>query len=224
MPTDPSVEPGSFAGERHQFRFVVLGKVESLDDFGPLGDGAFSLGRATFGHAESEEETLRHLVGDHVVVAVDGDAGTVAGMTILATATGAGLPEGLLLRSAEVSQSMTIAHLQGTVIRPDARGRGLYRELNRLRFDSILERRIRFVSTTTQNVKVERGVRSILHELVSDEQIDGWSLDTEVRPGFYGQLLVADQPATVGTPFEHLDREAGDACTLLFDLRYEAAS
>ncbi len=40
-------------------------------------------------------------------------------------------------------------------------------------------------------------------------------LDSAVRLGW-------NQPNTAGTPFEHLDRDAGDACSLLFGLHYES--
>lgn len=78
--------------------------------------------------------------------------------------------------------------------------------------------------TTTQNPKVERGIRSILDELVSNDRIVSWTLRTEVLPGFYGQLLATDQPDTAGTPLEHLDRNAGDACKLHFHLDYQTST
>jgi hypothetical protein len=86
------------------------------------------------------------------------------------------------------------------VIHPDVRGPGLYRELNRLRFEQILIRGIGFVATTTQNPKVERGIRSILDELVANDRIVSWTLVTEVLSGSYGQILAAHQPDTAGTP------------------------
>ncbi len=205
-----------------QFSFLSLRSVASLDDFGTYADSAFALARATFGHAESVDDTLRHLSGDDVALVIDVRTGGVVGLTTLSMSTGAELPHGQLERHGEVSRETAIAHLQGTVIHPGAQGRGLYRELNRLRFEGILDRRIRFVSATTQNPKVERGIRSILDGLIEEERIVGWTLDIEVLPGCYGQLLAADQPDTAGTPFEHLDREAGDACSLLFDLRYQS--
>jgi hypothetical protein len=205
-----------------QFSFVTLKSVASLDDFGTYADSVFALTRATFGHAESVDETLRHLSGDDVALVTDGRTGGVVGLTTLSMSTGAQLPHVQLERHGEVSRETAIAYLQGTVIHPDAQGRGLYRKLNRLRFEGILDRRARFVSTTTQNPKVERGIRSILDDLIEERRIVGWTLDTEVLPGCYGQLLAADQPDTAGTPFEHLDREAGDACSLLFDLRYQS--
>ena len=102
-----------------------------------------------------------------------------------------------------------------------ARDVGLYRELNRFRFAQILDRAIRFVTTTTQNPKVERGIRSILDELVAQGRIVSWTVEIEVMPRFYGQLLAAHRPDTAGTQFEHLDSNAGDACSLLFDLLYQ---
>lgn len=39
-----------------------------------------------------------------------------------------------------------------------------------------------------------------------------------------GQLLVAHQPGTAGTPFEHLDRNAGDACSLLIAVHHESGT
>ncbi len=51
-----------------------------------------------------------------------------------------------------------------------------------------------------------------------------WTLQTEVLPGFYGQLLAADQPNTAGTPLEQLDRDAGDAFSLRFHLDYQTSN
>ena len=203
------------------FGFRSLGPVASLDDFGVYADSALALGRAVFGHAESEEATVRHMTGDCVVLATEARSARVVGMTILSMSTVAESPQAQLERHAHVPRHTALAHLQGTVIDPDVQGLGLYRELNRFRFESILDRRIRFVSATTQNPKVERGIRSVLDELVAQGRIVGWTLDTEVLPGCYGQLLAAGQPDTAGTPFEHLDRDAGDACSLLFGLHYE---
>ena len=76
------------------------------------------------------------------------------------------------------------------------------------------------MTTTTQNPKVERGIRSILDELIAQDRIVSWTVEAEVLPGFYGRLLAANQPAA-GSPFEHLDLTAGDACSLLFGLRYQ---
>lgn len=204
-------------------RLVVrtLHAVASLDDFGPDAESAFALARATFGHAESADDTVRHMIGDDVVLVTDGRVGRVVGLSILSVSTAAESPQGQLERDGRIGRDAVIAHLQGTVVHPDVQGRGLYRELNRLRFEPVLERGIRFVSTTTQNPKVERGIRSVLDDLVAQQRIVSWTLDTEVLPGCYGQLLAADQPDTAGTPFEHLDREAGDACALLFELHYE---
>ncbi|MGB7879555.1 MAG: hypothetical protein WBL31_12380 [Ilumatobacteraceae bacterium] len=204
-------------------RLVVrtLHAVASLDDFGPDAESAFALARATFGHAESADDTVRHMIGDDVVLVTDGRVGRVVGLSILSVSPAAESPQGQLERDGRIGRDAVIAHLQGTVVHPDVQGRGLYRELNRLRFEPVLERGIRFVSTTTQNPKVERGIRSVLDDLVAQQRIVSWTLDTEVLPGCYGQLLAADQPDTAGTPFEHLDREAGDACALLFELHYE---
>ncbi len=205
-----------------RFAFRSLGTVASLDDFGHYADSAFALARSTFGHAESEEETVRHMIGDYVALATDLRNDTVAGMTILSRSTAAESAQTQIQRHDHIEPDAAVAHLQGTVTDPDARGLGLYRELNRLRFEQILDRSIRFVTTTTQNPKVERGVRSILDELVAQDRIEAWTLDTEVLPGFYGQLLAANQPDIAGSPFEHLDPNAGDACSLLFDLHYPA--
>ena len=205
-----------------RFAFRSLGAVASLDDFGRYADSAFALGRSTFGHAESEEETVRHMLGDYVALATDLRNDAVAGMTILSMSTAAESPHTPLRRHERIERNAAVAHLQGTVTDPNARGLGLYRELNRLRFEQILNRSIRFVTTTTQNPKVERGVRSILNELVTQDRIVSWTLETEVLPGLYGQLLAANQPDIAGTPFEHLDSNAGDACLLLFDLHYPA--
>jgi hypothetical protein len=82
----------------------------------------------------------------------------------------------------------------------DARGLGLYRALNRLRLDQVLDRRVRFVTATTQNPKVERGIRSVLDEFVDLGRLEGWTVDSMLLPGFYGQLLVPHQPDTTGTP------------------------
>ena len=200
-----------------RFAFRSLGAVASLDDFGRYADPAFALGRSTFGHAESEEETVRHMCGDYVALATDLRNETVAGMTILSMSTAAESPQAQLRRHDHIKGDAAVAHLQGTVINPGVRGFGLYRELNRFRFEQILERRIGFVTTTTQNPKVERGVRSILDELVARDRIVSWTLETEVLPGFYGRLLAANQPDTAGTPFGHLDP---DACSLLFGLHH----
>lgn len=43
-----------------------------------------------------------------------------------------------------------------------------------------------------------------------------------VLHGFYGQLLAANQPDIAGSPFERLDPNAGDACSLLFELHYQS--
>ncbi len=205
-----------------RFAFRSLGAVASLDDFGRYADSAFALGRSTFGHAESEEETVRHMIGDYVALATDLRSDTVAGITILSMSTVAEPPQAQLRRhDHHIDPDAAVAHLQGTVTDPDARGLGLYRELNRFRFEQILDRSIRFVTTTTQNPKVERGVRSILEELVARDRIVSWTLETEVLPGFYGQLLATDQPDIAGTPLEDLDPNAGDACSLLFCLHYK---
>jgi hypothetical protein len=45
------------------FRFRTMRTVASLDDFGPFAESAFSLARATFGHVERAEETVRHCRG-----------------------------------------------------------------------------------------------------------------------------------------------------------------
>jgi hypothetical protein len=203
-----------------RFAFRSLGAVTSLDDFGRYADSALALGRSTFGHAESEEETVRHMMGDYVALATGLCNNAVAGMTILSISTAAESPQTQLRRHDHIEPGAAVAHLQGTVTDPDARGLGLYRELNRLRFEQILARSIRFVTTTTQNPKVERGVRSILDELVAQDRLVSWTLETEVLPGFYGQLLAANQPDIVGSPFEHLDPNAGDACSLLFVLHH----
>lgn len=81
-----------------------------------------------------------------------------------------------------------VAHVQGTVIDPNARGLGLYRELNRFRFEQILD------------------------ELVGQDRIMSWALETDVLPGSCGQLLAANQPDITGSPFNHLDLNAADAC------------
>ncbi len=161
------------------------------------------------------------MIGDYVALATDLRNDTVAGMTMLSMSTAAESPQTQLRRHDHIDRDAVVAHLQGTVTDPDARGLGLYRELNRFRFEQILDRRVRFVTTTTQNPKVERGIRSILDELVAQDRIVTWTLEAEVLPGFYGQLLAANQPDTAGTPFEHLDPNAGDACSLLFALHYQ---
>jgi hypothetical protein len=203
------------------FGFSTLSAVAKLEDFGVYADSAFALARATFGHAESLEVTVQHMTGDHVVLVVDALSGRVVGMSMLRLTTAVESSPGELERRAGVAPDAAIAHLHGTVIDPDVRGLGLFRELNRRWFAPVLDRRIRFVSATTQNPKVERGLRSLLDELVAEGRIVGWTLDTEVRPGFYGQLLAAGQPDAAGTALGHLDRDAGDACSLLFSLRYE---
>jgi hypothetical protein len=197
--------------------FRTLRDVSSLEDLGGAATSALALGRATFGHAESEAETRQHLLGDRVILALDGDR--VVAVSVLSLTTVVALRPGLSARHAAAGDEV-VAHLQGTVIDPGVRGRGLYRELNRRRFATVLDQRIRFVTTMTQNPRVERGIRSLLVEFTSLGHLAGWTLDAEARPGAYGQLLVAGQSEVEGTPLAGLDAAAGDAVSLVFSLSH----
>lgn len=198
--------------------------MASLDDFGHYADSALALARSTFGQAATEDNIVRVMIGDFVAIATDLRNDTVAGMTILTMSTASEFAHANIRRWDHLEPDAPVAHLQGTVTDPDARGLGLYRELNRLRFEQILDRSIRFVITTTQNPKVERGARSILDELVSQNRIVSWTRDIEALPGYYGQRLTAHQPDTTDSPLSDLDPDAGDACTLLFELDYPPGS
>jgi len=148
-----------YSGSVSSDRFAVhsLGAVASLDDFGHYADSALALARSTFGQASTEDNIVKVMIGDFVALATDLRNDTVAGMTILTMSTAAEFAQANINieRWDHLAPDAAVAHLQVTVTDPDARGLGLYRELNRLRFEQILDRSIRFVITTTQNPKVE---------------------------------------------------------------------
>ncbi len=137
-----------------RFAFRLLGAVASLDDFGRYADSALALTRSTFGHAETEE-TVRHMVGDYVVLTTDTRNDTVAGLTVLSPCPA----------TPEAPGQQHTAHVkaisQAGALPRNGRRRcwwatgSIPRELNRLRFEQILDRTIQTVTTTTQNPKVD---------------------------------------------------------------------
>lgn len=203
-----------------RFELVAFRDIASPDDFGELAGTTLELARATFGHIEDEARIRAHLAADFVALGLDAASRRALGLTLLRIRSVTALDEVRRGVLSHLDPATTIGYLHGSAILPEAQGSGLYRRLNRRRMEEIVAAGIGSVLTTTQNPKVERGLTSICEELREAGAIAGWDLERSVLPGIYGQLLTPHQPSTAGTPFEPLDREAGDAFSLLFTLTF----
>lgn len=95
---------------------------------------------------------------------------------------------------------------------------GIYRELNRYRLQQVIEAKSPFVSTTTKNPRVEKGIVAVLEEFSQSGLITAYSIDRHFLPGFFKRRLTNYPIETVNTPFAGIDLEAGDAFSLLFKL------
>lgn len=203
-----------------RFELVAFHDVETPDDFGDLRSSALDLARTTFGAVESEHRIHAHLSADFVALGVDRTTRRVLGLTLLRLRSLDELDDARQAALQHLAPDTTIGYLHGSAVRRDAQGTGLYRALNRRRIDEVIGRRITSVVTTTQNPKVESGLVSLFDHLLEAGVVTAWRLERSVLRGIYGQLLTAHQPPSRGTPFEVLDRDAGDAFALLFTVAY----
>ncbi len=104
------------------------------------------------------------------------------------------------------------------VVDKNFQGQGIYRELNRLRLGYVIAENTPFITTTTQNPRIEKGVTSVLAEFVAAGSLTSYDIDRFLLPAFYVRRLISYDLESANTSFSELNMEAGDAFSLAFKL------
>ena len=189
--------------------------VVNKSQLGLVAEGIITCITNSFGHVMPEEEVTSAINGPLVTVA-EIETRNIVGFSSIHEISSENLknPE---LKSLTELQGKAFSFGAGTVDR-SYQGRGIYRELNRIRLRFIIEHGGKFLETTTQNPRVERGVIAVFEEFISQGLIKGYELYRYKIPGFYGRRLTQYPIETKNTPFEDLDIEAGDCFELVFKI------
>ncbi len=115
-----------------------------------------------------------------------------------------------------------IANLSAAVISPYLQGKGLYKELSRIRIYSAIVDGYDVITTTTQNPRVEKAIIDIMEEFRSRRIVDAYSFERRLVPCAFGRALTNDTPLSrserINTEYKRLYYNRGDAYYLSFTL------
>lgn len=200
-------------GRTHEAPEFVYKSYNSVSEIPKnLLKGAVSCAQDAFGHSMGEAEVVEHLDGDILLIV---ERGHVVGFATTRNASPAAMfPK-------EFVGSESGLYLAGAVVRKEYQGRGLYKELNRIRIGQAMTSGTELIFTRTQNPRVETGMRSVLEEYEEQGYIKGFFLERKKQPGAYGRMLTEQKPVVPeGSPYEDLNYEQGDAFIITIRLRY----
>ncbi len=114
-------------------------------------------------------------------------------------------------------------YLSGAALLEEAQGNGLYAQLSLARIRVGLEAGATLVHTSTQNPKVEAGIRDALDSLAAEGRIAGHTIKREHLKSYYGRMLTSEIPKSrhseINAEYGKLDYGAGDAYKLSFELQ-----
>lgn len=156
----------------------------------------------TFGDGMSRQEVEDHALG--------GD--------VLYTAARDGIVVGFCSMNFEPKENQF--YLAGAVVHKNEQSNGLYKKFARLRIRDGLAFGLSNLRTQTQNPSIERGIRDVLDECISQEIIQGYCVDRIKMAGVYGRMLTKKVPKSsdsdLNRVYSRLDYPAGDAYALNF--------
>lgn len=157
----------------------------------------------TMSHGEVDE----HVMASEVLFVVYNASGAAVGF--------AGLQR-------EVTGTRKYIHLSGAALLEEAQGDGVYKKLVHARVMVGLTEGATLIETSTQNPKVEVGIREALAELFMQGKIDGCAMTRKHSPKHYGRMLTSTVPtsrcAEVNKEYGKLDYGAGDCYQLAFEI------
>lgn len=162
----------------------------------------------TFGEGMKKEEVEDHALGGDVLYTATRD-GEVVGFSSL---------------TFELEKKQF--YLAGAVVHRKEQSNGLYKMLARARVRHGLAQGLTNLSTQTQNPKIERAIRDVLDEFVSQEVIAGYCVDRSKVDNAYGRMLTRKKPRSsddnLNKVYSRLDYHAGDAYALVFKINVGA--
>ncbi len=112
-------------------------------------------------------------------------------------------------------------YLSAAVVDPTERRNGLYTKFTRLRIETVISSGKNF-ETRTQNPVVEKTIRNVLENMMTEEKIQGYNINREYKPAVYGRLLTNAVPKSgdkrLDKVYSALDYNKGDAFLVKFSL------
>lgn len=167
--------------------------------------------KALSGGAVSRQDTLEHIAGDAVLVALDEDQ-KVAGFAAVDVNTEGG-------PAAEYFQvAYPSAYFAACAIAKRCQGTGLYDQFNQRRLRLALDNGAQQVYTRTQNPRVEEGIVREFNRAVDEGYMRSFAVGRQALRGFYGAMLTSDIPRANHLSYDDLDYAKGDAYMLQFDI------
>jgi hypothetical protein len=167
-------------------KYELLLNIKGTSDIGILAQAIFRCFENSFGVAMPEDEMKDAIVGDLVVV-VKNDEGDVIGFGSLRRK-----PLRKLKHAKFEGDPDSIGFYLGAgTVDMKYQNQGIYRMINRFRLERAVLERGEFLSTTTQNPRVEKGVCKILDEIVKEKRIRSYEVERQKIAGFYGRRLTA---------------------------------
>lgn len=201
--------------DNRETTFQVFREIESSEQLGILTFQIISCITKAFGHPMPEDEVESALKGSLIIIAKNAD--TVIGYASLHKETVEHHNHG---EFDNIPIGSNYFSLEAGVVDLAFQGQGIYKQLNSERIKEVIVQKAPLLTTHTQNPKVEKGIVSILEELVLDNLLKSFEVRRIKLSGFYGRRLTSYPLVIPSGPFEELDIDAGDAYFLQFYLQY----
>lgn len=169
-------------------------------------------------------DSAAHIRGDYLTT-VRTEAGTLAGFLTGKFGTVEQMLPGVAVGDLE---GQDVAYLFGTAVRQQYQHNGLYTRMVKSFLYETMARRLPFTLFATQNPSIEAGFAKVLEEMKQNGQIEGFERMPRIPiPGRYGMQLTGGVPSAVADnevqqAYNTLDREAGDAFGVAYQLTYPA--
>jgi hypothetical protein len=206
----------SHPAPENEISYQIFENVTSPEELGLVGQAIVACITEAFGHEMPATEVAGAMKGRRVIVAMESGQKVIGFSSLHATDWSRPTRYNL----SQYTPSTTGFSFGAGTVSQEHQGKGIYAELNNLRAELVIAEKARFLTTTTQNPAVEKGIKSCLERFIEQGQLVGYRLEKTKIPGFYGRRLTNYELNTQGTEFAELDIEAGDAFALVFHLSY----